>query len=78
MATAYRTSPASWLRPAAIKLVEGEKCPHGHPVEDLVCADCGSIRYRGATCEHVAQPPVIRRKWDGRPLCMACLRGSYR
>jgi len=57
-----------------VRLVEGEACPRGHVVEDVTCAYCGAVRYRGSMCEHVAQPLVIRRRWDNLPLCLDCLR----
>ena len=65
----------SGLKPPGVKLVEGAACEFGHPIDDLTCAYCGEVRYRGSSCEHVGQPVVVRRRWDNLPLCMVCLRG---
>lgn len=55
-------------------VVHGDVCPFGHAVEDLLCAFCNAVRYVGSCCEHVPQANIIRRKWDGLPLCESCLR----
>ena len=71
-------SQVSWLQPTPVRLVHGEGCRQGHPVEDLTCAYCGQVRYVGSLCQHVAPAQVVRRRWDNLPLCLDCLRGRPR
>jgi hypothetical protein len=60
----------------SVKTICAEPCRVGDPVEELVCDDCHEVRYIGSLCRHVAFPAVVRRRWDGRPLCIDCLVAS--
>lgn len=47
-------------------------CEAGRRVLDLVCAECGEVRYIGPECGHVAQPCAVAASAYGGPLCEAC------
>ncbi len=56
----------------SLRVIEVASCPE-HDSEDLLCTACCAVRYIGPTCDHVPPPAVLRRKWDGTPLCADCL-----